>query len=99
MSKHTPGPWVTAKGSHRFFIQTEAGASPKEAIAEIWSSYNSKEESAANAKLIAASPKMLEALESVFLRCTFEHVVDWREERRVIGEIIGQAIVEARGRK
>ena len=57
MSKHTPGPWHSC--DHR--VGRQDGAR----IADTWSSAVPRDEQAANARLIAAAPELLEALKTV----------------------------------
>ena len=74
MSKHTPGPWKVARG----LSWKETGAwyhivdSKKGWVAQLWNKYEenfkSREESKANARLIATAPEMLEVLEWLFNR-------------------------------
>ena len=55
MSTHTPGPWHVANGCQI--------RSAKDQIAKAWMMRNG--EGLANARLIAAAPEMLEALEEI----------------------------------
>jgi hypothetical protein len=71
MSQHTPGPW-TVKPGHAFGSRNVYG--PRKAhVAEVWngSTRDPAEAEAvaeANARLIAAAPKMLEALKAALER-------------------------------
>lgn len=64
---HTPGPWLHGKryGNHRTEILNSTGG---RAIASVWThertgdNYLPTDEGAANARLIAAAPELLEAL-------------------------------------
>ena len=58
-TKHTPGEWYVEKGKTYFFI--DSPESPTKSIAQVYEE--------ANANLIAAAPKMLEALK--FLECVY----------------------------
>jgi len=64
---HTPGPWKVfwAKGHQHMFIGI--GTEDGEGITSIWRS--NSEEAAANARLIAAAPELLAALQD----CLREH--------------------------
>lgn len=87
MSKHTPGPWTFSRwdqfGEARFYVAQAEGApyTPNYSdvatlIAETVSSeYVSIQE--ANARLIAAAPDLLEALQ----KCT-----EWMEQLRASGD-------------
>lgn len=68
MSKHTPGPWElrgrTVKGPHPRYegeLRTVASAQ--------WSKGTWKDEAEANARLIAAAPDMLQALQEMIANC------------------------------
>lgn len=60
-AKHTPGPWAAdiAHEQHRAVVRH--GMTP---IAEMWMTGQPMAEREANARLIAAAPKMLDALRS-----------------------------------
>jgi hypothetical protein len=96
-TQHTPGPWVTMPTNDGFAIKEkellERGFSDR--IAEI--NHYPKETAQANARLIAAAPELLEAL---------EYVVKWhRDNDSGVGELYGrdyittaiQAIRHAKG--
>ena len=61
--KHTPGPWVASKRNQRTIVQQVLNDSY--AVAEVHAVYGNEAE--ANARLIAAAPEMLEALEAIFI--------------------------------
>ena len=61
MSKHTPGPWRVVEDRVPSSLEVYAG---KTAIAECWRRADVETE-IANARLIAAAPDLLEALEFV----------------------------------
>lgn len=70
MSNHTPGPWSVVEHDHAICVQTEAqnktkyGASRYAAIGGFDRSDPAQlAEARANARLIAAAPEMLEALQ------------------------------------
>ena len=76
--KHTPGPWTTDEREHNDPYQHVRILGGSRAIAELWiddapvPEYNA--EQYANARLIAAAPELLEALQ-ILLDC----VTDIRE--------------------
>jgi len=100
MSKHTPGPWKVAGGPS--WEETEACYhivdSKKGWVAQLWNKYEedfkSREESKANARLIAAAPEMLEALEKV--KEYIEHSMNYGILAGV-PEFVESAIKKARG--
>lgn len=61
MSKHTPGPWLVSPDGN--VVSGRAGIVERIAV----SIFCSKERRDANARLIAAAPQMLEALEAARL--------------------------------
>ena len=83
MSKHTKGPWAVVEHDHAICIQTESpsktkyGASRYAAIGGFDRNDRAQlEEARANARLIAAAPELLDALEqmvSVFLDTEGRH--------------------------
>lgn len=99
--KPTPGPWHVFFNTKKPMVRAEskrmiAQIIPHPGDAPIPQLFSAEDE--ANVKLIAAAPEMYDALGSVFVRLTFEHVTDWREERRIIGEMIGRALKKAEGK-
>ena len=56
MVKHTPGPWEAKRG----FVRDANGVS----LADAWDYTRPQEECYVNARLMAAAPDMLEALEA-----------------------------------
>jgi hypothetical protein len=71
--KHTPGPWEIANDMYGIGNMKVYGVECKQngirqPIANC--GWDDRGESEANARLIAAAPEMLEALEDVELRCT-----------------------------
>ena len=68
-ARHTPGPWQIHCG---YLIRSDVGTQAAVAIAELHSPYrpgiggvHEEAEQAANARLIAAAPALLEALERI----------------------------------
>lgn len=81
MSKHTPGPWVYVDGagvthaSNDFLVQTGHSHGTRSwsrwiARADHGHTFDADSDNAANMRLIAAAPDLLEAL-----RAYFDHVV------------------------
>lgn len=76
-AKHTPGPWTVSDSDHidRCYV-TDGNGPGNGPIAKIirrgapWSSEAGRKADLANARLIAAAPALLEALEIVELRTT-----------------------------
>ena len=75
MSKHTPGPWV-ASPVYNFsdslvgYIRTQKeGGGELIAQTRGWVKNSTHDEVTANARLIAAAPKMLKALKSLDMTC------------------------------
>lgn len=72
MSKHTPGPWAEDK----FALSVEIRSLGNPLIAVVQSRHcESPEEMAANAKLIAAAPMLLDALKHIMKMQTFGYIV------------------------
>lgn len=92
MNKHTPGPWMTLhqRSQKRHAILTDNAAGPLQmviAYTDNHSTLTTDEYQAANARLIAAAPAMLDAL---------AYVVNWhREHDSGEGELFGLDYVTA----
>lgn len=77
--KHTPGPWIAKRGSVRI------AATPDDGVAECWRHVDggtlcpTLEEACANARLIAAAPDMLTALQCIALHAPSLDVIGIRE--------------------
>lgn len=69
--KHTKGEWGVSKEPFSLLV-THGVNGQKESICQISQRYKSEEEQSANARLIAAAPDLLEALESAY-KCSGEH--------------------------
>ena len=68
-TKHTPGPWTLGKGKVTIRETRETGSKGFIARCHMpgeWR-YRSEEESEANARLIAAAPELMEALDTLTL--------------------------------
>jgi len=85
MSAHTPGPWHAGIGNGEGSIFSDSGRTRLEdggtTLYPICS-YNrgwNADEDAANARLVAAAPDLLEALRAT-LRC-----LEWHEQRHGVG--------------
>lgn len=77
-TKHTPGPWHIYKGHGLYVDSSTAGSICKLAEKRI------SEQDEANARLIAASPELLEALESILDSATDGRPLpEWLCERLV----------------
>lgn len=86
MSKHTPGPWFSLPGhSHIGFIDIQSGI---EVVAQVTQSDNvPTDQDLANANLIAAAPKMLDALKTAHSHISDDALRAW----------VGSVICEAEG--
>jgi len=69
-TKHTPGPWKHAphlcSDGYRVFVPHEADNDQHDAIADL-ETWQTPEQTEANARLMAAAPDLLRVVESVFL--------------------------------
>ena len=66
-TKHTPGPWKAAGELTKpgdFLIKQDISDGPCYHIGEVWNT-NGNGENAANARLIAAAPELLDALRTL----------------------------------
>jgi hypothetical protein len=95
-AKHTPGPW-----SFRTAYNGDCGISAEgtgvfiEAFAEIrHSGENAQEEAKANARLIAASPDLLDALRLVWDKV----LTEYHSPESYVRQIVEAAIAKAEGR-
>lgn len=96
MSKHTPGPWLTTESTEhwgRVNVTVQAAFTANE-IATAWQ--GTTDVNRANARLIAAAPDLLEALELMLdrFRDTEGSHGQWEEEAT---ENARAAIAKARG--
>lgn len=90
MTKHTPGPWHVVEGKlTKSSLEVHANS---RAICELWRSWDSETE-LANARLIAAAPEMLEALQMIAneLPCLDNLMSDKEIARAAIAKATGEA--------
>ena len=87
MSAHTPGPWTTKKGTLHVGIICPDGLSPL-------ASSRPSQERAANQRLIAAAPALLEALQAMLASHTYRHDED--DAREMARAAIAQAKGESK---
>lgn len=87
MSKHTPGPWDLDEGDLSTVYELETS----DPLAEVFSD-KSAEENVANARLIAAAPELLEALEAL-LAASEKHIfsTECKRERDAARAAIAKA--------
>lgn len=103
MNKHTPGPWTIADGYSNSGEADAIGVVskwPSEwVIADVWKdSENLVVEAEANARLIAAAPDLLAALEEAKdVLASVDAMSFVSESGRQIGEVILDALIKARG--
>lgn len=64
-AKHTPGPWRVGDAGHAVFGPKDSGMYPNAPVTVV-----QKIVSPANARLIAAAPELLEALEVALKSCS-----------------------------
>lgn len=81
MSKHTPGPWVTDNSVLRGSINRLDEPRRHIALTSDWEKEKGdREQNEANARLIAAAPELLEALEDV-MSDLFYQIASHHDER------------------
>ena len=104
-SKHTPGPWFYDPERHPHHYGCNVGAESGENIATVHPGENGAAETIANARLIAASPELLVALEHS-RQFILAHWVDHADRpksdaqrQRIIkaDEMVRAAIAKAKG--
>ncbi len=105
MSKHTPGPWKVRVT--RFFNVPDSGqylvvGTDAESICRMTASEGPEmqEQAMPDARLIAAAPEMLEALEAAFQLIPSLSVVQWppgHALKRETQEKVRKAILKAKG--
>ena len=95
MNKHTPGPWRVVDSWNDYMVESQNG----EEI--IWQDgpHNTPTINEANARLIAAAPDLLEALEHMLHRAHPAYVDDdFMQEKLITAiEIARAAIAKAKG--
>lgn len=93
MSKHTPGPWsIYNGGQDEFMVCTERNG-PRTIIAEV---AGDSDTARANAKILAASPEMLDALKEILVSlATYSDGYNLKVSIRNFAEI---AIAKAEGK-
>lgn len=94
MSTHTPGPWTIQQAGYESFI---LGPIRGGRIASVNESDRPTEEERANAKLIAASPKLLEACELFVSSFCSEQPENVKARQDIALRMAREAIVEAGG--
>lgn len=72
--KHTPAPWKISIEPFTILVTHLATNQKEESICQMSSRYKTDEETAANSKLIAAAPELLEALMEIIKSCDPEDV-------------------------
>ena len=82
-AQHTPGPW-----SYNGATDIHAGESSGFTICEIYPSDSKTRMGKANARLIAASPELLEALDGILAITDRDHVA-WDKARAAIAKAKG----------
>lgn len=97
MSKHTPGPWTTwqneAEGLDRHVISAHESEGPFWQIGVAWA-YDEDNEAAANARLIAAAPDLLEAARAIL---EAYHDDNWPSKVALKMDKLTVAIIKAAG--
>jgi hypothetical protein len=79
--KHTPGPWSVYECQDSLIIETNNNCKSELAKLEKKSNIHAEQ----NARLIAAAPELLEALEmahALLLEQNKEYLLDWNRENR-----------------
>lgn len=97
MSKHTPGPWIAKDATlpnravtRWVILEPENGFT----LADTGNADTDKKQDAANARLIAAAPDLLEALRSLTYQClnpNFDNEEVWRKKIRAAEKAIAKA--------
>mgnify|MGYP003341995656 CR=1 FL=1 len=94
MNTHTPGPWKHYDDSENSVHRHEIVALGK-TVARIYCTNGAQIEDAANARLIAAAPDLLEALQEILEQPNYT----WDKEKilQEVKRIAGSAIAKATG--
>ena len=98
-TKHTPGPWVVEPENYDCDGGTLVRTKGKICLANVWGVMFAKtpdDESLANARLIAAAPDLLEALEYLAGACELALDNDYPEGRDPVS-VARAAIAKAKG--
>lgn len=93
-TKHTPGPWHLGKRAAAKAIYGDKG----EEVCQMLGHFNADDENLANARLIAAAPELLEALQVIASQSLGD---DWTAEQAItfVKEHARSAIAKATGGK
>ena len=96
MSKHTPGPWTAVSDPLHFYsLTTIIAGNVLRGIPQVRIDVGGKADIAeleANARLIAAAPQLLEALEALVTQVNDSHVYnELADARAVIAKARGEA--------
>lgn len=86
MSKHTPGPWFSQYDDNGFYEIGSEAVSLRLAF-----THGEGDTDEANARLIAAAPEMLAALEFLTHAPILNSVSTWQEARRLVDAAIAKA--------
>lgn len=79
--KHTPGEWFTHREGHStVYVECRIGGGLIQAVAACRPNAAGREQQEANARLIAAAPELLEALQGI-LSCVSVRIDDPRIEK------------------
>lgn len=94
---HTPGPWeVTSGGNYANEVSVKGKNGKHLVIARVCASKRGFFEARANARLMAAAPEMLEALEVIMTALTVSH---HGASLYAIRDIARRAILKAKGQQ
>jgi hypothetical protein len=93
---YTPGPWFVPERTGTPYVEARIGGGWLQEVAACGPT-EKPEEQRANARLIAAAPQLLQALESIFYCCDEDHAARDYASRQA--EIRGIAIAALRAAK
>jgi hypothetical protein len=93
---YTPGPWFVPERTGTQYVEARIGGGWLQEVAACGPT-EKPEEQRANARLIAAAPQLLQALESIFYCCDEDHAARDYASRQA--EIRGIAIAALRAAK
>jgi len=94
MNKHTPGPWFTSRPHQTIYIEARIGGGMLQEVGAIGPTEGGPRQQEANARLIAAAPELLEALQGLLAG---EEIATSLEDYAAASEKARAAISKATG--